>query len=66
MAGTNDEGVSTMKTVCHCFFRHPQDAKERAAVVKGLEYARSIGDSHGILLGLAQLAGCRPVKEAAK
>ena len=52
--------------MCYCIFRHPQNEKERAAVVKGLEYARSIGDSQGTLIALAQLGRCPAQKGAVK
>src|SRR5262245_504515 len=43
---------------CHCLFRHPNNEDERKQVIKALEYARSVGDSHGITLALTQLGPC--------
>ncbi|WP_237101358.1 hypothetical protein [Nonomuraea sp. MG754425] len=40
---------------CHHLFHHPQTPKERDAVVKQLNYCRSIGDDQGMMIVLVQL-----------
>jgi hypothetical protein len=43
---------------CTCIVAHPQTDEERTEVVKNLEYFRSIGDTRGAMIALAQLAFC--------
>lgn len=52
---------------CFCFIRHARTPAERAQVAKGLDYARSVGDSTGTMLALAQLGPCKadPVSDDA-
>ncbi|MEV0236810.1 hypothetical protein [Nonomuraea sp. NPDC050786] len=40
---------------CHHLFYHPQTPEEREAIVKQLDYCRSIGDSQGTMIALVQL-----------
>lgn len=44
---------------CHCIIRHARTPEEQAEVAKGLKYARSVGDSAGVMLALAQLGPCK-------
>lgn len=46
------------KKECHCMIRHPRSAEERKRVVEALSYARSVGDTVGIMLTMAQLGAC--------
>jgi len=40
---------------CHCLIRHAHTKKEREALGKRLDYFRSIADTKGAMLVLAQL-----------
>ena len=48
---------------CHCFIRHATAPDEREAARKRLEYARSIGDTNGIIIAIAALSGDCPGRE---
>lgn len=53
---------------CHHLFAHPTDDTEHAELADQLAYARSIGDSVGILIALNRLSGaaaCRAARTAA-
>jgi hypothetical protein len=43
---------------CHCIVHHPQTAEEREKIQQMLAYARRLGDPVGMMVALAQLAGC--------
>ncbi len=43
---------------CHCIIAHATNDEERKKVTQALEYARSVGDSVGIMLALARLGHC--------
>lgn len=45
---------------CHCIIYHPQTPEEREKVEQMLADARSLGDHVGIMVAIAQLAGCLP------
>jgi hypothetical protein len=49
--------------MCHCLIRHPQNAAERKVVAEELKYARSIGDTQGIMIRVAQLTGRCPERD---
>ena len=51
---------------CHCFIRHATTPDERAAAVKRLEEARSMGDTNGIIIAMAALTGKCPGNEKDK
>ena len=44
--------------VCNCLIHHAVAEEERQAIYKSLEYARSVGDSAGIMLAMCQLQPC--------
>jgi hypothetical protein len=49
---------------CHCLIYHPKTKKEREKVSDNLRYFRSIKDSYGTLLALAQLTGsCKAMEK---
>lgn len=48
---------------CHCFIRHATTPDERKAAAKQLDYARSVGDTNGIIIAIAALSGDCPGRE---
>lgn len=48
---------------CHCFVKHATSPDEREAAAKCLEYARSIGNTNGIIIAIAVLSGDCPGRE---
>jgi hypothetical protein len=44
---------------CHHIIRHACTPAERKAAKKALEYARSVGDSQGVMIALARLGKCQ-------
>ena len=48
---------------CRCFIRHPAPGAEREAVAKNLDYFRSIGDTNGTMIAVAQLSGTCPAQK---
>jgi hypothetical protein len=49
-----------MSKTCNCFIKHPTTTAERKVASDALHYARSVGDSLGIMLALARLTGKCP------
>ena len=48
---------------CHCIIRHAKTEIERKRVIQALSYARSVRDTLGITLALAQLGECASKKK---
>ena len=49
---------------CHCLIHHTITEKEREQAREALRYARSIGDSTGIMMAVAALQKCPSVPKA--
>ncbi len=60
-----EDGAMAIRSKCHHIILHAVTKEERAEVNKRLEYSRSIGDSTGVILALAQLGGC-PIRKESK
>ena len=43
---------------CRCLIRHATGDTERQQAAEALRYARSVGDSLGVMLALAKLGAC--------
>lgn len=48
---------------CYCFIRHAITDEERKQAKKALDIAYQLGDSTGIIIGLAALSPCPERKE---
>lgn len=54
--------TTTAKSECRCLIRHAISVTERKAAVDTLNYSRSIGDTVGIMVGMAILGECPSAK----
>lgn len=56
--GLGEKKKKSGKKECHHIFHHANTPEERKRAVEALEYARSVGDSTGVMVALAALQSC--------
>lgn len=54
--------TTTAKSECRCLIRHAISEAERKVGVDTLNYSRSVGDTVGIMVGMAILGECPSAK----